>query len=59
MEAEGSRNNVRSRIKDHRLSNSSALSNTVTSEAGLSHTVPPFAAFRKAAWSVFNREALE
>lgn len=56
MEAEGSRDNIRSRVRDHRLSLSSALTQPEISEAALNHAVPPSATSRKASWSVVNRE---
>ena len=57
VEAEGSRANVGSRVRDHRLIHNSTLTDPVTSEAALHHALPP-AAPRKAAWSVVNREGL-
>lgn len=58
VEAEGSRDNIGSRVRDYRLIHNSTLTNPVTSEAALHHALPPAAAPRKAAWSVVNREGL-
>lgn len=50
MEAEGSRDSLGSRVRDHRLSSRSAITGPITSEVALNHSVPLFVIPSKAAW---------